>query len=211
MLPWLIFQEFLKKVNMATSNSKYLNILSNISNARTQKLISIVLTLIALTLFGLFAINPTLSTIAKLRKEIDDYEVINQKLQDKIFALNSLQQAYSDLEIEVPTVLKAIPDSPLVPLFIGQIQSIAKDTNISVVQIQNSKVDLFKEFPTADKYHAYSFTFTGDGTYENIIRFIENVTNMQRVVGIDTSSIYNVENNNETLRLNFQGITYYKI
>lgn len=195
---------------MKISSSKYLNVFSNIGNARTQKLISIVLTLTALSLFGLFAINPTLSTIAKLRKEISDYEVINQKLEEKIFALNTLQQAYANLENEVPTVTNAIPESPLVPQFIGQIQSIAKSSNIFVVQLQNSQVDLYRENAALDKYKAFNFSLIGDGNYEDIKKFIENVTSMERVVGIDTSSINNVENNNTILRLNFQGIAYFK-
>ena len=199
---------------MAILNKKYFSILSNIganiSEARTQKLVSIILTLIALCLFGLFAINPTLSTIAKLRKEIDDYEIINQKLGEKIFALSALQQAYSRLEDKIPTVLGSIPSSPAVPLFIGQVQSVAKNSNIHVTHLQNSQVDLFKGKKTSEKYHTYSFSLTGDGTYEDITKFVENITNIQRVVGINASSIDNAENNNKTLRFNFQGIAYYK-
>lgn len=192
---------------MRMLSNKYFNL---ISEARTQKLISIILTLIALCLFGLFAINPTLSTIAKLRKEIADYEIINQKLGEKISALNALQQAYSRLESDVPTVLASIPKSPFVPLFIGQIQAVAKNTNIQMSQLQSSQVDLFKEDGGSKKYYAYSFSLTGDGTYEDITKFIENVTNMQRVVGVETSTINNAENNNRSLRISIQGVAYFK-
>ncbi len=195
---------------MKMLNNKYYNLLSNLSGTRTQKLISIAFTLIALCLFGLFAINPTLSTIAKLRKEISDNEIANQKLGEKISALNSLQQAYSRLEDALPDVLGSIPTSPLVPLFIGQIQAVAKNTNIQISQLQSSQVDLFKDGEVSQKYLAYAFSFTGDGTYEDITKFIENIINMQRIVGIETSTINNVENNNRSLRINFQGVTYYK-
>ena len=192
---------------MKMLNNKYFNL---ISEARTQKLISMILTLIALCLFGLFAINPTLSTIAKLRKEISDNEIANQKLGEKISALNALQQAYSRLESDVPTVLASIPTSPLVPLFIGQIQAVAKNTNIQISQLQSSQVDLFKEDGSSKKYYAYSFTLSGDGTYEDITKFIENIINMQRIVGIETSTINNAENNNKSLRINIQGVAYFK-
>ena len=192
---------------MKMLNNKYFNL---ISEARTQKLISMILTLIALCLFGLFAINPTLSTIAKLRKEISDNEIANQKLGEKISALNALQQAYSRLESDVPTVLASIPTSPLVPLFIGQIQAVAKNTNIQISQLQSSQVDLFKDGEVSQKYLAYAFSFTGDGTYEDITKFIENIINMQRIVGIETSTINNAENNNKSLRINIQGVAYFK-
>jgi Tfp pilus assembly protein PilO len=194
---------------MTTLNKKYFSLLSNISEARTQKLLSIVLTLIALCLFGLFAINPTLSTIAKLRKEIDDNAIINQKLGEKIAALSSLQQAYSRLEGRIPTILESIPSSSSVPLFIGQLQSVAKNSNIHVSLLQNSHVDLFKEVKTSEKFNFYTFNLAGEGAYENITKFIESIINIQRIVGINVSTIENAENK-ETLQFNFQGVAYYK-
>lgn len=195
---------------MKMLNNNYYNLLHNLSEIRTQKIISISLTLIVLCLFGLFAINPTLSTIAKLRKEISDNEIVNQKLGEKISALNSLQQAYSRLEDDLPQLLGSIPTSPLVPLFIGQIQAVAKNTNIQISQLQSSQVDLFKDGEVSQKYLVYDFSFTGDGTYEDVTKFIENIVNMQRIVGIETSTINNAENNNRSLRINIQGVTYFK-
>jgi len=195
---------------MKMLNNNYYNLLHNLSETRTQKIISVILTLIALILFGLFVINPTLSTIAKLRKEISDNEIVNQKLGEKISALNSLQQAYSRLEDDLLSVLGSIPTSPLVPLFIGQIQAVAKNTNIQISQLQSSQVDLFKDGEVSQKYLAYAFSLTGDGTYEDITKFIENITNMQRVVGIETSTINNAQNNNRSLRINIQGVVYFK-
>jgi len=195
---------------MKMLNNNYYSLLHNLSETRTQKIISVILTLIALILFGLFVINPTLSTIVKLRKEISDNEIVSQKLGEKISALNSLQQAYSSLEDDLPKLLGSIPTSPLVPLFIGQIQAVAKDTNIQISQLQSSQVDLFKDDETSQKYLAFTFSFTGDGTYEDITKFIENTVNMQRIVGIETSTINNAQNNNRSLRITFQGVTYYK-
>lgn len=195
---------------MTTLSNKYFHFLSGIGDPRTEKVISIILTLIALCLFGLFAINPTLSTIAKLSKEIDDYRIINQKLEEKISALNSLQQAYTRLEDKIPTILGSIPASPTVPLFIGQVESVAKNSNIHVSLLQNSQVDLFKENENSEKYNAYTFSLIGKGAYEDIIRFIENITSMQRIVAVNESSINVEEASNRILRFNFQGTAYYK-
>lgn len=195
---------------MITLNNKYLTMLPHFSEVKTQKFTSIVLTLIALSLFGVFAINPTLSTIARLQKEIEDSEVISQKLEEKIAALDSLQQDYSRLENDVPIVFESIPKSPLVPLFIGQIQAVAKSSNIHVSQLRNSQVDLFGENGDSKKYYSYSFSLTGEGLYEDIIKFMENVISIQRIVNIDESSISREKSEGGSLRLNFQGVTYYK-
>lgn len=195
---------------MITLNNKYLTMLPHFSEVKTQKFTSVILTLIALSVFGLFAINPTLSTIARLQKEIEDSEVISQKLEEKIAALASLQQAYSRLENDVPIVFESIPKSPLVPLFIGQIQAVAKSSNIHVSQLRNSQVDLFGENGDSKKYYSYSFSLTGEGLYEDIIKFMENVISIQRIVNIDESSISREKSEDGSLRLNFQGVTYYK-
>jgi len=195
---------------MKTLSNKYLGLLAEWNSAQTQKFTSSVLTLIALSFFSLFVISPTLSTIAKLKKEIADSTIVNQGLEKKIAALASLQQAYSRLKNDVPLVLESIPQSALVPLFIGQVQSVARSSNVSLNQMQNLQVDLFEQNEAPKRYYSYSFSLTADGTYEDISKFMENITNMQRVVGIDVSSIDKAGDANKSLRLNLQGVVYYK-
>lgn len=194
---------------MILLSNKHLKLPPGFDEARTQKFTSIVLTLIALSFFGLFAISPTLSTIARLNKEITDDETVNQKLEQKIAALNSLQQAYSRIESDVPFVLEAMPKSPLIPLFIGQIQSLAKSLNIGLAHVQTSQVDLFKEDGNPKSYYSYSFSLAGNGVYEDVLRFIENVTNMQRVVNIETSLISKT-GENLLLQFSLEGVVFYK-
>lgn len=194
---------------MKILQAKYLELLPDLSEERTQKFTSVILTLIALSIFGLFAINPTLSTIAKINKEITDSEILSQKLEQKIAALATLQQAHTRLSNDFPLVLESIPQAPLVPLLIGQLQSVARDSDIHVTQIQNSQVDLFKEAEPLKKYYSYSFTLAANGTYENLLRFVQNITNMQRVVNIDRISISKRETGG-ILQFNLQGVTYYK-
>ncbi len=195
---------------MKTLSNKYLELLPDWSSAQTQKFTSSILTLIALAFFSLFVISPTLSTIAKLKKEIADSAIINQRLEKKIAALASLQQAYSRLKNDVPVVLEAIPQSSNVPLFIGQIQSVARSSNVRLSQMQNLQVDLFEQNETPKRYYSYSFSLTAGGTYEDISKFMENITNMQRIVGIDASSIDKEGSSNKSLRLNLKGVVYYK-
>jgi Tfp pilus assembly protein PilO len=191
-------------------NSKYLELLPDFSQEKTEKYTSLVLSLIALSVFALFAINPTLSTIAKLQKEIEDAGILSQRLEAKIADLASLQQAYKRLENDIPAVFESMPNSPLVPLIIGQIQSVAKDSSLRVIQIQNSETELFTEVDTNRKYNFYTFTITADGPYENILRFTENLINMQRIVNINIISIGKQTDTTGTLQLNLEGIAYYK-
>lgn len=195
---------------MKIPTHKYLELLPDLGEERTQKFTSIVLTLIALSLFGLFAINPTLSTIAKINKEITDSQDLSQKLEKKIADLASLQQAYKRLELEndIESIFASLPTSSFVPLLIGQIQSLARDANIRVTQIQNSEVDLFKE-EAPKEFYSFSFSLSAEGAYENLLKFMENITSMQRAVSVSKISI-GKEGTSSTLKFNMEGVAYYK-
>jgi hypothetical protein len=52
--------------------SKYFEKLPDFKEKKIQAFITIALTLIALSFFAIFAINPTLSTIANLQKQSED-------------------------------------------------------------------------------------------------------------------------------------------
>jgi len=193
-----------------TFYNKSLEILPDFGEERTRNFTTVILTLIALSVFGLFAINPTLSTIAKLEKEIVDSEVIKQRLDDKIQALASLQEAYNRLEGDIPLIFEAVPNSPAVTLLTGQIQAVARDSNIRIIQSRSLETDLFKEDAMSQKYYSYNFHITAEGTYEDILRFTENIINIQRVLSINTTHISEKVGEPGVLEFTLEGIAYYK-
>lgn len=188
---------------------RYFEGLVDFQKEKTQQFSAIVLTLIALSLFGLFAINPTLGTIAKLKKELKDAQFVDQRLSEKIKNLSTLQQKYSQIQTDVPVVLSSLPKSPEVPLLLAQIQSIAENSNIRIETLQNFQVELFKPQSVDQKYHSYSFSLSGVGSFENISKFLSSITSMQRIANIEVFSI-NKTPKEELLRVTLQGIAYYK-
>lgn len=194
-----------------TIPKKYFQILPTFEKEKTQKFTTIVLTLVALSFFGLFAINPTLSTIAKLKKELADNEFVDQRLQEKITNLSQLQQQYSRLETDLSEVLSSFPQEANVPTLMAEIQAVAINSSIKIKTLQNFQVELAKQNTDLNKkYYSYSFSLSGTGTYESILAFISNLNNMQRVINIDVISIDKTANQNESLRISLQGTAYYK-
>lgn len=166
----------------------YSKFIPKLKEERTQKFTTIILTVITLSLFGLFAINPTISTILKLRKELDDNNFVDQKLQDKINNLSTLQKKYIVLQNDLPVIFAAIPQSPEVPLIVAQIQAIAKNSNTAIENFQSFEV----EVPTKSasrNYSSFSFALSAGGTYNDLYRFLTQLSNMQRVVAIELLSL----------------------
>lgn len=165
----------------------YSKLLPDFKEERTQKFTTIVLTVLTLAFFGLFAINPTVSTIIKLRKELEDNNFVDSKLVQKINNLSTLQKKYTELQSDLPMIFAAVPQSPEVPLMVAQIQSIAKNSNVSIENFQSFAVEIPTK-TTPSSYASFSFALSLSGTYNDLYRFLTSLSNMQRVVSVELIS-----------------------
>ena len=190
---------------------KYLPKLPYLSEERGQKFFAIALTLLALSFFGFFAINPTVSTILKLRKEVADSEFVYKELETKIKNLSVLRTQYDNLQKDLPFITNAVTIQPDVHLLFAQVQGAAQKSNIKLQKLQNFEVEILKnDNTTGKKYYSYSFVIAGSSSFENISNFVSTITNMQRVVDIDTFSISGAAGQNESLEFNIQGTAFFK-
>lgn len=192
--------------------NKYLPTLPYLTPEGSQKFFGIVLTLCALSFFGFFAISPTISTILKLKKEISDNQLVLTQMETKIKNLTELRKQYFNLQNDLPIIMNAITVEPDVHLLFAQIQSIALTSNIAINKLQNFEVEILKQDNNAGKnYFSYSFSIAGTGSSENISKFVSTLTNMERVVNVDTFSVNNVvDQNNQSLGFDIQGTAYFK-
>lgn len=190
--------------------NKYLVLLPNFGNKNTKKFTTIILTLIAVSLFGLFAINPTLSTIAKLQKELEDNQFIDNSLRQKISNLSVLQQKYSALQNDLPIILNTIPQDSQIPLVMGEIQSLVKQSNIQLESLQNFQVELVKDNDINNKYYSFEFSVSGFGSYDDISKFINSLASMQRLIDIKALAVNRQTDTNASLRFTLRGIAFYK-
>ncbi|MBI2031516.1 MAG: type 4a pilus biogenesis protein PilO [Candidatus Levybacteria bacterium] len=189
--------------------SKYFELLPDFKNENAQKFTSLVLTIVALSFLGLFAVGPTLSTIARLNKELADNKRTDQELQQKISNLSILQQKYNSLLGDLPVILSSIPSNSEVPLFLAQIQSLARSSGIEITSLQSFQIEAVSPKNTNKKYSSYSFTFSANGSYENISKFISSLLTMQRIVLIDNLSI-SKSNQTGLLQTTLRGVVYFK-
>lgn len=179
----------------------------NFKEERTQKFTTIVLTVLTLSFFGIFAINPTISTIVKLRKELEDNKFVDNKLTEKINNLSSLQKKYNSLQNDMPFILAAIPQSSEVPLLAAQIQAVAKNTNVIIENFQTFEVEIQKK-TSPRNYSSFSFALSLDGSYNDLYNFLKSLSNMQRVVSIDLISLTK-KTTSSSLQLSIKGKAFF--
>lgn len=191
--------------------SKYLELMPDFKQEKTQKFTTIVLTLVASIILGLFAINPTLSTIANLQKQLDDNKFVEQKLEEKINNLSILQQKYATLQPDLDAINSAIPKTADSTALLGQIQAVAQKSNLSIMNLQTLEVDIPPQINGVQKYSAYAFALSAQGNYQDMMNFLNELSNIQRVVVVNNFGITKfTDNNASSLRLIVKGTVYYK-
>jgi Tfp pilus assembly protein PilO len=142
----------------------------------------------AVLFFAIFAVRPTLLTMAELVKEIEDKQKLDQQLQQKIAALSTAQSTYLSLQDRLIALDQAIPNTPQ---FIRSLKLLEKVASEQQLIISNLTVNEIPQEEAADQSKdlqrvtiPVSVTVTGE--YASIKGFIEQVLNLRRTYIIDT-------------------------
>lgn len=193
-------------------SNKYLNIIPGIKDEKTQAYVTLIATLIALSFFGFFAINPTLGTIVQLKKQLSDSEFINEKLDEKIENLSTLQQKYNLLENDLPVVYSSVPQNPKATLLAGQLQSIVKSSNLTLRKLQIFEIELSNPKTQAKpsqgniiNYSRFEFSFDAQGSYIDITNCLDTLSQFDRIVIIETTVLNKQTEKNESVSVSVKG------
>ncbi len=184
---------------------KYLELIPDFKKEKAQKFTTIVLTIVAVIILAIFAINPTLSTIANLNKQLEDARFVSKRLQDKINDLSILQSKFNSIQEDLPLIYESVPKKSEAPKITGQIQAIAQAANVTIISTQISNITQAQA-----KFYYLDFNITLTGSYENIINFIDQLSNSQRITYIYNVSITKGQKEGEALRVNVKGQAFFK-
>jgi len=157
---------------------------------------------LAVSLFGWYAIRPTLQTILYLRREIIDKTDISKKMEEKISNLIGAQATYQSVENQLPLLDAALPTNPEAVSLVQQIKKLADTTNATITSIQVASVPILtgdaapvetKNTPatgakslTEFKTKTFNFSVILVGGYPTLKSFLDGIMNMRRVVAIDS-------------------------
>ena len=190
---------------------EYLKLLPNMKQENTKAITMLIFTFVALAFLGIFAINPTITTIIQLDKQLDESQFVYEQLTTKINNLSSLQEQYATLTPALSVLYNAIPETAQVPTAIGQVQQLAATNNITIISLTTSPVSISDpKQPEGVKTHAsFTFSLEATGTYANMIAFTSQLTTIDRIVTIESLSFFK-DAQRDQLILGITGREYYK-
>jgi Tfp pilus assembly protein PilO len=149
----------------------------------------LVFTITAVIVFAMFAIRPTIATMGKLIKELEDKEALNQRLAEKQAALTSASRQFEVLRDRLTILDEALPSTPKFDEALLIIEKLASESKLTISSIQAKEVpkEPINDVPFAQKSRVtrpVAITVTGD--YPGIRQFIENIQGTRRALAIDT-------------------------
>lgn len=153
-------------------------------------------TAIAVVFFAVFAIRPTLLTMSKLIKEMEDKQVLNQKLAEKVASLSTLQSTYITNQERLGVLDEAIPPTPQFETALAIIEKVASENNLTISSIEAKQVPqetdpdvLFSRKSRVSR----PVVVILDGKYLVIRKFIEDLKAVRRVFTVDSILFNKVE------------------
>lgn len=173
---------------------------------------TIIFSFLAVSLFGWYAIKPTVQTILYLRREIKDKTQVNQKMEEKINALIEGQANYEAVQEQISYIGQALPNNPEIVSIVRQLKNLTNLSQASLSAIQTSNLPITEPESTEktqtnsenpdnpvntnpkgkdlkNKLIEVPITVTHSGSYAAFKTFIEGLIGMRRIISIGDISI----------------------
>lgn len=187
---------------------EYLKLLPNMQQETTRSFVTLALTFGALSFFGIFAINPTITTIADLQKQLSDNQQVEQQLKTKIDNLSALEQQYNQLGSDLTNIYNAVPQNPSAPLLSAQIVALSTKHHLSIVAYTVSAVQVATIQKVA-RVQSFIFTLQAEGNYSDMTAFSTELAKISRLVTIESMEIGR-DTQTGNLVLTLRGRQYFK-
>lgn len=161
-----------------------------------------ILSIFAVSFFGMFAIRPTLTTIVELTKQIEDGKKVNESLQKKIDSLVVAQEEYQLIKDFIPAINQSLPNEPSIIEALQSIETLAleKQASIDGLQIQTIEFVMKNENQSTDQNPtnqnsqdsiinstsieptSIDMTLVLSGDYSQLYSFLDKLLKIRRLV-----------------------------
>lgn len=131
------------------------------------------------SLFILFAIKPSLSTAAELKREESDLRRIDSIYEGNIVNMLSIQSLIESHRDEIPLLTDAISDHPQVNKMIDDIKKVSDQTSFVINKASIGEVNLLDT--KNKKLQSLHLTIEGSSDFDNLMKFIQALSNQRRL------------------------------
>ncbi|OGM11725.1 hypothetical protein A2Z22_04970 [Candidatus Woesebacteria bacterium RBG_16_34_12] len=208
------------KINYSRYKRFFLNTLTQYQKRRDLKsYLEILLSLATIAVFSVFALRPTLLTIARLLKEIEGKEETLTKLDNKIGDLNKARTLYEREKERVSLLDQSIPYSAYPEVIIRQFQGVSAENATKVGGLSIGEVKLVEGEKVAQQsinlqnkgsLEKISFNLSASSSYLSMVGFLSTLENLRRPVSVNSLTVETSKDSQEnSLNFTISGVTYF--
>jgi len=154
----------------------------------------LVITILAVAFFIIFAIRPTVKAISTLLSEIDNKQELTKKMTSKINQVIAAQTNYANVQQDINYLDQTYPQFPKLAEGAAQLVGLAIEKSLVLESVSFSEADIYtkqkKEVVNKDNPKvgvSFSASFFGD--YENIKSYLSGLRALRRVFVITNYSV----------------------
>lgn len=171
---------------------------------------SAVFTFVALTVFILFAIKPTVETILTLQKKLANNQEVSRKLNEKVQNLTLARKNYLNLDPNSKRrIITALPNQPEIKAALQTLESTAlnNQASVSAIQIQPFVLDEITKKDTPPAAAEIIFVYNLEGAFVNLNAVLTQLKNSGRLISIDSVSFSS--SSSKTVFMSIKGKFHY--
>lgn len=205
---------------MKISSSKYSQDLRRYYRMpAVQTSLTLVLSLFVVSFFLVFALRPTIISIATLKKNIAESQKTLKTLDTKVASLQKASKELDQIKPFLPTLNKEIPNdgAQYSPLVVA-VEGLAVQTGVQLESESVGPTLLFSRLLSpfvpnkSQNIIMLPFTVRVIGRYPNVYDFLSKLVALERIIMVDTVTISreaSSKNSDGIVALNISGNTYY--
>lgn len=174
----------------------------------------IIMSLLAISFFGFFAIKPTIDTILNLKKQYSDDQTVYQALQQKVAAIDSLKKQYVAIGSQLDSIDTAVPHNPDIGKLVRQVEKLAYARSLQVEKIDVGKIEIYPATNSNSQTYSFPFTISVKGSSANSQKFIYDLIAFDRIVDLEKITTENgtdsSKDNTDNAESFIQGRAYFQ-
>ncbi len=177
------------------------------------------LSVFTVTFFLIVAIRPTVITITKLIKEIEEKEAASLLLDKKIASLVAAQKIYAENGQRLPMLDQALPEKSEFPWLANFLDSVALSSQVELSSLSFEKINLIfvpsaKESEKPPTHRSVNFSTNAKGDYLNLKNFVSFLEGSRRLIQIELAKVSETKKKDEekintTRQLNISGVMFF--
>ncbi len=174
----------------------------------TRVSFELVLSLVGVMFFALFALRPTLNTMSSLLNEIEEKEEVDVALSRKISALATAQNEFITFGDRFSILDETIHTNMSLEVALIYMEYLVARENLSLAGLQirefplilTAPADTGQELRLGDReIQPYAFQVAFRGSYSDVIRFFEAIESVKPIFSVQEFT-FNVEQNRDDTR-----------